>query len=132
MKIFIICCILFIHVSMCIFIRGFRVSVGLVLVMDFHPNRYSVRVRVSTLGFGFGCTETPPDPNPTRCHPYARRSTGSTVHHHGDHIVERDHRAAEQWQRHVNAIPEVTCDESKLLMRRAAVLFCLSSSRVGW
>jgi hypothetical protein len=29
---------------------GFRVSAGLVLVMDFHPNRCSVRVRVSVLG----------------------------------------------------------------------------------
>jgi hypothetical protein len=27
MKIFIICCLLFIHVNMCIFIRGFRVSI---------------------------------------------------------------------------------------------------------
>ena len=33
---------------MCIFIRGFRVSAGLVLVMDFHPNWF--RVRVSVLG----------------------------------------------------------------------------------
>ena len=48
----------------------FRVSAGLVLVMDFHPNRFRVRVRVSGSGFGFGCTEIPPDPNPTRCHPY--------------------------------------------------------------
>ena len=38
MKIFIICCLLFIHVNMCIYIRGFRVS-----------------VRVSGIrGFGFG------------------------------------------------------------------------------
>ena len=38
MKIFIICCLLFIHVNMCIFIRGFRVS-----------------IRVSGIrGFGFG------------------------------------------------------------------------------
>ena len=29
---------------------GFRVSAGLVLVMDFHPNRFRVRVRVSILG----------------------------------------------------------------------------------
>jgi hypothetical protein len=49
---------------------GFRVSSGLVLVMDFHPNRFSFRVRVSILGFGFGCTETLPDPNLTRWHPY--------------------------------------------------------------
>ena len=38
MKIFIICCLLFIHVNMCIFICGFRVS-----------------IRVSGIrGFGFG------------------------------------------------------------------------------
>ena len=60
MKIFIICCLLFIHVNMCIFICGFRasfgfrVSAGLVLVMDFHPNRFRVRVRVSISGFDFG------------------------------------------------------------------------------
>jgi hypothetical protein len=42
MKIFIICCLLFIHVNMCIFIRGFRVSIR-------------VSVRVSGIrGFGFG------------------------------------------------------------------------------
>ena len=51
---------------------GFRVSAGLVLMMDFHPNRFWVRVRISISGFDFGCTETPPDPNPTRCHPYSR------------------------------------------------------------
>jgi hypothetical protein len=61
---------------------GFQVSAGLVLVMDFHPNRFSVRVRVLISGFDFGCTETPPDPNPTRCHPQAhklelRRAIGS-------------------------------------------------------
>ena len=56
MKIFIICCLLFILVNMCIFICGFRVSfgfwvsAGLVLVVDFHPNRF--RVRVSISGFG--------------------------------------------------------------------------------
>ena len=82
MKIFIICCLLFIHVNMCIYPRvsgihsgfgypfGFRVSAGLDLVMNFHPNRFSGRIRVSISGFGFGCTETPPDPNPTYCHPY--------------------------------------------------------------
>jgi hypothetical protein len=44
---------------------GFRVSAGLVLVMDFHPNQCSVWVRVSNSGFGFGCTEILPDLNPT-------------------------------------------------------------------
>ena len=38
--------------------------------MDFDPNRSSGRVRVLSLGFGFGCPDTPPEPNPTRCHPY--------------------------------------------------------------
>ena len=63
---------------MCIYIRGFRVSAGLVLVMDFHPNQFLGRIRVSILGFGFECTETPPDPNPTRCHPYSGPVVGST------------------------------------------------------
>jgi hypothetical protein len=44
MKIFIICCLLFIQVNMCIFIRGFQVSFG-----------FQVSVRVSGIrGFGFG------------------------------------------------------------------------------
>ena len=69
MKIFIICCLLFIHVNMCIYIMhmfiespyfsyyvaiqsGFRVSVGSVLGTDYHPNRCSVRFWVSISGFG--------------------------------------------------------------------------------
>ena len=43
-----------------------RVSV---LVMDFHPNRCSGRVRVLSTGFGFECPDTPPELNPPRCHP---------------------------------------------------------------
>jgi hypothetical protein len=35
MKIFIICCILFIHVNMCIFIRGFRVSIRVLGIRGF-------------------------------------------------------------------------------------------------
>jgi len=68
MKISIFCCILFIHVNMCLYIHGFRVSVrvsgihGFGFGDEFPPESVS--------GFGFGCTETPPDPNPTRCHPY--------------------------------------------------------------
>jgi hypothetical protein len=49
---------------------GFRVSAGLILVMNFHPNQFSVRVQIWISGFDFGCTETPLDSNPTRCHPY--------------------------------------------------------------
>ena len=94
MKIFIICCLLFIHVNMCIYIMhmfiespyfsyyvviqsGFRVSIrvsgiraGSVLGTNYHPNWCSVRFWVSISGFGFRCTETPPDPNPSHCHPY--------------------------------------------------------------
>jgi hypothetical protein len=72
MKIFIICCLLFIHVNMCIYIMhmfmespycsyyvaiqsGFQVSMGLVLGTDYHLNRCSVRFRVLILGFGFRC-----------------------------------------------------------------------------
>ena len=59
---------------MCIFIRGFRVFIrvsgirGFGFGDGFPPEWF--RVRVSISGFGFGCTETPPDPNPTRCHSY--------------------------------------------------------------
>ena len=43
-----------------------RVSV---LGLNLYPNRSSGRVRVSSSGFGFGCSDTPPERNPTRCHP---------------------------------------------------------------
>ena len=43
-----------------------RVSV---LGMNLHPNWSSGRVWVSSSGFGFGCPDTPPEPNPTCCHP---------------------------------------------------------------
>ena len=43
-----------------------RVSV---LGLNLYPNWSSGRVRVSSLGFSFGCPDTPPEPNPTRCHP---------------------------------------------------------------
>ena len=78
MKIFIICCILFIHVNMyvsCICLQkvlialttlpykagfgypiGFWGSIGLVMGMDYHLNRCSGWFRVSSSGFGFGCT----------------------------------------------------------------------------
>ena len=35
MKIFIICCLLFIHVNMCIYIRGFRVSIRVLGIRGF-------------------------------------------------------------------------------------------------
>jgi hypothetical protein len=43
-----------------------RVSVS---GMDFHLNRCSGWIQVLILGFSFGCPDTPPDPNPPRCHP---------------------------------------------------------------
>ena len=46
-----------------------------VLGLNLYPNRSSGRVRVSSSGFGFGCPDTPPEPNPTRCHPYLKRYT---------------------------------------------------------
>ena len=49
---------------------GFGYQRVSVLGMNFNPNRCSGRVWVLSLGFGFGCPGTPPDPNPTRCHPY--------------------------------------------------------------
>ena len=90
MKIFIICCLLFIHVNMCIYIMhmfiespyfsyyvaiqsGFRISIRVLGIRGFGfgdgLSPESVFGAVSGFGFGFGCTETPPDPNPTRCHP---------------------------------------------------------------
>jgi hypothetical protein len=64
MKIFMFYCLLFIHVNMCIYIMyifieslycyyyvdiesEFRVSAGLVLRRSYHPNRCSVRFRIS-------------------------------------------------------------------------------------
>ena len=73
MKIFIICCLLFIHVNMCIFIHGFRVSIRVSDIRGFGFGDGFPLESVSGSGFGFGCTETPPDPNPTRCHPYRSR-----------------------------------------------------------
>jgi hypothetical protein len=82
----IITCLLRLYMWICVYLSvgfgypfGFRVSTGLVLVMDFHPNRCSVRVQVSTSGFSFRCTETPPDPNSTRCHPYPHARLFVTV-----------------------------------------------------
>ena len=39
--------------------------------MDFHPNRFRVRIRVLISGFNVGCTKTPPNPNTTCCRPYS-------------------------------------------------------------
>jgi hypothetical protein len=92
MKTFIIYCLLFVHVNMCIYIIHMFIRKSLLLLlcchtkwvsgirgfcfgMDYHPNRCSVRFRVSILGFEFGCTETPPDPNLPRCHPYSRHTS---------------------------------------------------------
>ena len=73
MKIFIICCLLFIHVNMCIFIRGFRVSIRVsgIRGFGFGDGFPPESVSGSGSGFGFGCSKTPPNSNPTRCHPYA-------------------------------------------------------------
>jgi hypothetical protein len=49
---------------------GFRKSAGLILGTNFYLNRCSGRFGVLSSGFGFGCLDTPPDPNPTCCHPY--------------------------------------------------------------
>jgi hypothetical protein len=54
-----------------------RVSVS---GMDFHPNWFSGRIRVLDSGFGFGCPDTPPDPNPPRCHSYP------SPHHTSSHV----------------------------------------------
>ena len=93
MKIFIICCLLFIHVNMCIYIMhmfikspyfsyyvaiqsGFRVSIRVsgIRGFGFGDGFPPESVFGADSDFGFGCTETPPDPNPTRCHPYLKPS----------------------------------------------------------
>jgi hypothetical protein len=50
-------------------VLGFGYPRVSVLGMDFDLKRCSGRVRILSLGFGFGCPDTPPDSNPTRCHP---------------------------------------------------------------
>ena len=52
---------------------GFGYPWVLVLRMNLYPKRSSGWVRVLSSGFGFGCPDTPPEPNPTRCHPYISR-----------------------------------------------------------
>ena len=66
MKIFIICCILFIHVNMCLYIRGFRITIrvssirsgfgyprGFGFGTEFPPESVSVLVLVLVSGFDF-------------------------------------------------------------------------------
>ena len=88
MKIFIIYCLLFIHVNMCIYIMhmfikspyfsyyvaiqsGFRISIRVLGIrgFGFGDGLSPESVFGAVSGFGFGCTETPPDPNLPRCHP---------------------------------------------------------------
>ena len=76
MKIFIICCLLFIHVNMCIFIRGFRVSIrvsgirGFGFGDGFPPESVSGSGSGSGFDFGFrfwvhgDSTRSEPDPLP--------------------------------------------------------------------
>ena len=53
MKIFIICCLLFVHVNMCIFIRGFRVSIRVSGIRGFGFGDGFPPESVSGLGSGF-------------------------------------------------------------------------------
>jgi len=70
MKIFIICCLLFIHVNMCIFIRGFRVSIRVSGIRGFGFGDGFPPESVSDSGFNFGfrfwvhgdSTRSEPDP----------------------------------------------------------------------
>ena len=64
MKIFIICCLLFIHVNMCIFIRGFRVSIRVSDICGFDFGDGFPPKSISSSDFNFECTDTPPDTNP--------------------------------------------------------------------
>jgi len=75
MKIFIICCLLFIHVNMCIFIRGFRVSIRVsgIRGFGFGDGFLPESVSGSGSGFDFGfrfwvhgdSTRSEPDPLPS-------------------------------------------------------------------
>ena len=75
MKIFIICCILFIHVNMCLYIHGFGVSVrvsgirGFGFGTKFSPESVSVLVSGFDFGFRFwvhgDSTRSKPDPLPS-------------------------------------------------------------------
>jgi len=53
MKIFIICCLLFIHVNMCIFIHGFRVSIRVLGIREFGFGDGFPSESVSGSGSGF-------------------------------------------------------------------------------
>ena len=74
MKIFIICCLLFIHVNMCIFICGFRVSIQVsgIRGFGFGDGFLPESVSGSGSGFDFGfrfwvhgdSTRSEPDPLP--------------------------------------------------------------------
>jgi hypothetical protein len=74
MKIFIICCLLFIHVNMCMFIRGFRVSVRVSGIRGFGFGDGFPPESVFSLGSGFDfgfqfwvhrdSTRSEPDPLP--------------------------------------------------------------------
>ena len=71
MKIFIICCLLFIHVNMCIFIRGFRVSIRVSGIRGFGFGDGFPPESVSGFYFGFrfwvhrDSTRSEPDPLPS-------------------------------------------------------------------
>jgi len=75
MKIFIICCLLFIHVNMCIFICGFRVSIRVsgIRGFGFGDGFPPESVSGSGSGFDFGfrfwvhgdSTRSEPDPLPS-------------------------------------------------------------------
>ena len=73
MKIFIICCLLFIHVNMCIFIHGFWVSIRVSDIHGFGFGDGFPPESVSGSGFDFGfrfwvhedSTQSEPDPLPS-------------------------------------------------------------------
>jgi hypothetical protein len=89
MKIFIIYCLLFIHVNMCIFIRGFRVSVRVSGIhgFDFGAKFSPKSVFGSSSGFDFGfrflmhgdSTWSEPDPLPSLV--YHHKRCLKLIHH---------------------------------------------------
>ena len=74
MKIFIICCILFIHVNMCLYIRGFQITTRVSGIRRFgFGAEFTRKVLVLVSGFDFGfrfwvhgdSTRSKPDPLPS-------------------------------------------------------------------
>jgi len=70
MKIFIICCILFIHVNMCLYIRGFQITTRVSGIRRFG---FGAEFTRNGFGFGFGFRLRVPVLGARRLHPIQTR-----------------------------------------------------------